>query len=175
MTFKSYVAGSYFGDIEVIRNSPRLFSIKAQQTTKVLTIKVSDFSTLMDKFPHQYHRLLGQAISRYLDVKKAMIKIESFEKISTEHNFWNAPQSGYNLMNVELSKWLDRLAEVKDELPDDKLSMLSFKISKSRAGSVSSRRSIRIPDKLKRQLQNIDSLQPSSSFSKSDIRRVYSM
>lgn len=166
MTFKSYVTGSYFGEIEAFRNCPRLFSIKAQENTNLLAIKTSEFSVLMREFPRQFHRLLRQSISRYLEVKRSMAKIQDYKKISMSDDFWKAPVYGFDLMNVELSKWLDRLAEVKEELPDDKISTLSFRINKSR-GSVSSKGSIKVNAD-----RNRDSVKKSSAFSKAGLRKV---
>ena len=55
IVFKSYVKGTYLGEIETFKNINRQFAVKAQNKTELLTIDSETFVKILETFP-EYHK-----------------------------------------------------------------------------------------------------------------------
>lgn len=51
-TFKSFVGGSYFGEIEVLYNVPRMFSVVCNEDCLFLQVEKDIFRFLLEKYAH---------------------------------------------------------------------------------------------------------------------------
>ncbi len=54
ITFKTFVAGSYFGELEVFRSIPRLFAVRCEEDSELLSIEKEYFLNLLEIYPTVY-------------------------------------------------------------------------------------------------------------------------
>ena len=102
--FKSYVEGSYFGEVEVIHNCPRLFSAKAQEHSTLLKLTTEQFKRLVDHCPEFYTQILQQSVKRHMKIKISMEETKKFELVLRNEAFWF-----YKLNNEPLKIEIDNL------------------------------------------------------------------
>ena len=70
LIFKVMIQGSYFGEIEIIENTPREFNVASQENTEFLTMSKNLFEYMMEKYPAIAVDIKNLAIER----KKRIIK-----------------------------------------------------------------------------------------------------
>ena len=70
LIFKVMIQGSYFGEIEIIENSPREFNVASQEHSEFLTMSRNLFDYMMEKYPAIAVDIKNLAIER----KKRIIK-----------------------------------------------------------------------------------------------------
>lgn len=129
---KTYIGGSYFGDIEYLNNSPRLFSMKAECFTKILFFEAQDFRKIMTDFPGCHATILKRSIKRYIYLKRSNVVAERFDLVNRNDIFWNdRAQDG--LIKARFEGWLENLQRAKEEIEDDfegAKSIFSYKIER---------------------------------------------
>jgi hyperpolarization activated cyclic nucleotide-gated potassium channel 1 len=54
VTFKTYVQGSYFGEVEIFDASPRMHTARAEVACDMLTISQQAFLAILKVFPQYY-------------------------------------------------------------------------------------------------------------------------
>lgn len=111
--FKTYIQGSYFGDIEIYKKCPRMFSVRAQVNSTLLLVNGEHFRNTMDGYPNYSFQLMGQSIRRYLSLLYSLKKIDHFDGITHKDPFWKEVKEEDNniKLNKKVGKWLDRINE----------------------------------------------------------------
>ncbi len=106
--FKEYPEGSYFGDIEVLNQSRRLFSVRAEGP---LVLCVLDRNTLEQAFRWSTacSRIFAEkTLKRYINYKMSLKAIKLYRKMTENNCFWDVddgPAEGY--INNKLTSWLN--------------------------------------------------------------------
>ena len=88
LCFKSYPTGSYFGDMEFFRNSPRLFSVRALQPTVLLRIPTGILESAFKTHPATKLLIMKRSIMRYVSFKNSVSEISRFHRINMNDEFW---------------------------------------------------------------------------------------
>lgn len=139
--FKTYVEGSYFGEIEVLKNCPRIHSVRAEENTTLLEIRSSFLGNLLLSYPEYHSKLVQRGVERHLAVKRAIKKIKKFEMIPQNDIFWNQETDNFGFFSQELTDWIEEWKKCKAEvLSDDVSSVLSYRINRSRTSKKSKQR-----------------------------------
>lgn len=94
-TFKSFVGGSYFGEIEILYNIPRMFNVRCEEDCSFLTVEKNFFLYLLDKYPKIRKRIKALARKREELMHQSLIKIDKFLEIDPNSGFWNKKTQNY--------------------------------------------------------------------------------
>ena len=86
--FKTYTKGSYFGDIECFRNTPRLFSVRAQEPAVLMRISFAALDSAFKAYPSNNLLIMRRSFQRYMDFKHAVKIISKFERVSMNDTYW---------------------------------------------------------------------------------------
>jgi hypothetical protein len=133
---KSFISGSYFGDLELILNIPRLFSTKAQDTSKLIMIPTQSIKALKLQNQRFYLQFIKRTLKRLIGVSIAKKRCEIFTNITYKDEFWSAAHVNQPI-SVQVSTWLEdfRQAQLeinnRKQMPDydeDDNSVLMYKI-----------------------------------------------
>ena len=73
---KSYVSDSYFGEVEVFKNCPRLFTVRAEKMSELLMLKRDEFLGILDKFPETKKTFLSRSILKTFNIKMCFLKVK---------------------------------------------------------------------------------------------------
>lgn len=91
LPFKSFIKGSYFGEIEVLKPRPiREMNVKVYESTELLIISRMDFLETFKNFPQELENIKIAAEKREKEIKRAYCEIEEFLRINKPHVF-NVP------------------------------------------------------------------------------------
>lgn len=132
--FKTYIEGGYFGEIELFKNCPRMFTVRAECSTTVLEVSEGVLDNLMRSYPEYKSKLVERTLQRYMLVKRAKQKIKKFEMIPKNDQFWEVEFENEAEFGNELSKWIDQWKKMReDAVSDDASSILSYRINRSKA------------------------------------------
>ncbi len=103
LNLKTYVQGSYFGEIEMVNNTIRQSTIRAEMDCELLTLSRKAFLRLMEDFPNYREELKQIAEERQLRIHEALRKIKQLLPISFSSKFWEKKRkhSLYDLDEVE--------------------------------------------------------------------------
>jgi CRP-like cAMP-binding protein len=85
--FKSYVEGSYFGEIEIIDKTVRDANAIAEQNCEILLIKKKDFKKIMNDFPEVYQEIVKVSTLRKQKNRDAMIAASKNNFMLDERQF----------------------------------------------------------------------------------------
>jgi signal-transduction protein with cAMP-binding, CBS, and nucleotidyltransferase domain len=88
LCFKTYTKGSYFGDIECLRNSPRLFSVRAQEPTVLMRISFDTLEAAFKAYPSNNLLIMRRSFLRYMDFKHSVKIVAKFERITMNDTYW---------------------------------------------------------------------------------------
>jgi len=116
LTFKSYATGSYFGDLEILNNTPRMFSVKAEEYTTLIVLTASGIEEAFRVHKHSHQTFINRTIERLILHEITTQKIEEFGRIPPSDKFWikRTNEEGDEI-HEEIQDWLDRLALAKEE------------------------------------------------------------
>lgn len=82
MTFKSYLSGSYFGELEIFHScNGRLFSVQCAVNSHFLTLDRDALGDLLDKFPHVEREMFEMVKKREAKIHAALEEISSLIEI----------------------------------------------------------------------------------------------
>lgn len=111
VAFKSYIQGSYFGDIEVFRNELRLFSTRAETDTILVTLDYEYLNQILRAHPLSYHNLYKQTMLRYIRYKITLVRIEDFKLITMNNKFWENEDPLRDMLNEKIDTWVDLVSK----------------------------------------------------------------
>ncbi|KAL4505482.1 hypothetical protein ABPG72_002544 [Tetrahymena utriculariae] len=92
MVFKSFLAGSYFGEIEIFHQCLRLFNVRCETSCEFLTLDRDYFGELMDKFPQVEQEMFEMVQLRQELMNQSLQKIEMLLPLKETDNFWKNSQ-----------------------------------------------------------------------------------
>ena len=112
--FKSYVKGSYFGDIEIFKKAPRVFTTRAQYNSCLLAIDAQKLLSTLKKYPNYHRNLLQRSIKRYLSIFVSMKQIKLYEGMVPNDGFWTTDRKSSGMLREshymnEISLWLENI------------------------------------------------------------------
>lgn len=79
LNLKTYVQGCYFGEIEILNNTTRQSTIRAEYDCDLLTLNRKAFLRLMEDFPNYREELRTIAEERQMRIGEALRKVKSFD------------------------------------------------------------------------------------------------
>jgi hypothetical protein len=92
LVYKSYLKGSYYGEIELFDNVNRIDSLKASQITKLLVLSLEDFRHILDEFPDvalEFKRVALEKLKRNTEQK-----IDAYRMMKLKYPDINADTDG---------------------------------------------------------------------------------
>lgn len=127
IVFKSYVKGTYLGEIEAFKNINRQFAVKAQNKTELLTINSETFVKILETFP-EYHRQFQElAIERDVQNKLSIRESDKFKYIQKSDEFWSKDQE---VQYPKMTRKLQQSFKIgKDKLKIDEFSLRNIAVS----------------------------------------------
>ncbi len=117
--FKTYIVGSYFGDIEYFTKRRRLFSARVEEQTTLMVISCDTLEKIFLANPQSHLDLYRRAIKRYLHYKQSMKKASYYEMITISNQWWvNGHQSHFNDRQIytRLDRFFSVIAENNQHL-----------------------------------------------------------
>lgn len=136
---KSFIAGSYFGDVELLLNLPRMFATKVQETAKLIMIPGQSIKHLQFQNQRFYMQFLKRTVKRHIGINIAKKRCEIFANITHKDDFWNVIQAAKPI-STQVNAWLEDFhwaqKEINDQREyqqddDDNISVLMYKIKRS--------------------------------------------
>jgi hyperpolarization activated cyclic nucleotide-gated potassium channel 1 len=116
ISFKTYVTGSYFGEIEVFKSARRMFTVRAETATKLAVI---DLDTLIDVFsahPQSHHIIFKKALDRYISFRQSMIRAEPYQMITMNSPFWDVEDGNEEtVLHSRIQEWLEVVVRHREE------------------------------------------------------------
>ena len=91
--FRHFVEGSYFGEIEIFKNSTRQFSVLAISECELMELSRENFYTIMKDFPELEIDVVRIALERDIRFKQAINKISALDELLHYEKFWKATTS----------------------------------------------------------------------------------
>lgn len=117
VSFKTYIEGSYFGDIEVLNQSRRLFSVKADEAVTLAVIDRQVLESIFIQNTDFASIFIQRTLKRYLSCKRSIKKIRFFRKITKNNDWWeeNQEEEGQQSHYImeKISKWVDHVIDKK--------------------------------------------------------------
>lgn len=92
MAFKCFLAGSYFGEIEIFQQTLRQYSVRCQINCEFLTLDREYFGELMDKFPSIESEMFSLVQDREAAINEAARCIKSIAGIAESDGFWKGKE-----------------------------------------------------------------------------------
>lgn len=109
--FKVYVRESYFGDIEILQRTPRIFSTMALSDCTLLSLNPKVFENIRRMFPELCAKLLQRSIRRYISAEIALTRFERYHGITQNDEFWTFEKGSEKQVHRMLDAWLEILFE----------------------------------------------------------------
>jgi CRP-like cAMP-binding protein len=123
LTFKTFVKGSYFGDFEFFRMSPRMFSIRVEKDSFLIAISYQDLHKAYKVYPGIKKIHLEKTIQRYLKCNIARIRISHYGRISRNDAYWRErktkrqpDQKLPDELHKRIEHWIANISKVKEDL-----------------------------------------------------------
>lgn len=105
--FKTFVAGSYFGEIELLQQTTRKFSVRAEDRVTLAVLDREKLLRIMQTFPRDAAVIWERSLCRYIKMKQAIRKIRWFEKISMNNEWWtDENEKEHQRFQNKVSDWL---------------------------------------------------------------------
>lgn len=82
ITFKTYVTGSYFGEIEIFDNSARFHSARAELECELLAIEQDVFKKILQAFPEYFEEIKTISLEKLKREKEAIEKLQDLTGLS---------------------------------------------------------------------------------------------
>lgn len=117
---RTLIKGSYFGELEVLTNSPRIFSIKAQSSCQLIKIKGDHFLQIMKNYPAINLDILKRALAGYIKTSQAITVMNRFTKLHAVDSYWldqsDDAFDGYDAdsYHIVINQWLKEYIEKND-------------------------------------------------------------
>lgn len=116
--FKSFIKGSYFGDIELFKKSPRLCSARAETNSTLLVISGEKLQAVLAQYPSSQSCVLKATLKRYISFKLGLEKFKDYEGITRGNKFWDQENfSEKNLVDESIKNmtenWLANIHQKK--------------------------------------------------------------
>lgn len=73
--FREYSIGSYFGEVDIFKNIPRTYSVKAIEDSELMLIERSDFMNILDFYPELKIDLITCALLKDIQTKYTLNKV----------------------------------------------------------------------------------------------------
>jgi hypothetical protein len=112
-SFKTYIKGSYVGDIETIQNCPRLFAVKTLQNTTALKITADLLKQLQDIYPEFYSQILQQSVKRLIKIRSSRKTVRKFELVARNDAFWNTFATN-RVLKTSITNLLNKISDSPD-------------------------------------------------------------
>ena len=109
IVYKSFLRGSYVGEIEVIRHSPRINNAIGYGECEFLVLGKHDFSEMLSEFPNERKEIVKVANERARRNKQAVMETLELIKLKAKKG------------NIEDLAGHDRLLQVMEDALDDDL------------------------------------------------------
>jgi signal-transduction protein with cAMP-binding, CBS, and nucleotidyltransferase domain len=90
--FRQFIEGSYFGEIEIFKNIPRQFAVKAAEECELMELSRDNFALILKDFPELEIDILRIALERDIRFKKARRKIRKFDELQSYKQFWQVSE-----------------------------------------------------------------------------------
>lgn len=136
---KSFIAGSYFGDVELLLNLPRNFATKVQETAKLIMIPGQSIKQLQFQNQRFYMQFLKRTVKRLIGTNIAKKRCEIFANITHKDEFWNVIHAAKPI-STQVNVWLEDFHWAQKEIneqrefqqdDDENISVLMYKIKRS--------------------------------------------
>lgn len=118
LSFKDIIKGSYFGEIEIIQQIPREFSVVTLECSHLLIMKKADFNYMMNQYPFIAAEIRETALERKKRNTKAkgeiidVLEIVEIRKMSTYEDLAGTP---YKPKNFSQSNFKEREGNNEEE------------------------------------------------------------
>lgn len=88
ITFKTYVTGSYFGEIEIFDNSARFHSARAETECELLSIEQYVFKKILQQFPDYNEEIKKTSLEKLIREREAIEKLQDLTGLSQTSEFF---------------------------------------------------------------------------------------
>ena len=88
LTTKTYLQGSYFGDIEVFTNIPRIFSARAEESTVLVVFEKDHINEVLSSHTQSHLNTFKMTFKRYLKYKISTTNLALYSKLNMNDPFW---------------------------------------------------------------------------------------
>ena len=85
---KTYMQGSYFGDIEAFTNIPRIFSARAEEPTVLVVFEKDHVNKVLSSHTQSHLNTYKMTFKRYFKYKISVRNLEIFSKLNMNDPFW---------------------------------------------------------------------------------------
>ena len=82
ISFKSFIEGSYFGDLELLTRQKRLFSVQATDDLRLAVIEREKLAQIMANDPVLSSTIIYKTLKRYINIKASIRKIMPYQMIT---------------------------------------------------------------------------------------------
>jgi hypothetical protein len=110
--FKTYTEESYFGDIEVLKNVPRIFSVRANTKCSIMIISRDMIDRSCRTYPELQADLYRRSIKRLISLRIAMSSFKCYDGINSKDAFWHKFTLDKDSLHDSVSIWLNKVAEL---------------------------------------------------------------
>ena len=143
--FKTYVQGSYFGDIDALNSMTRLFTVRAEEPLKLAVLDRDQLEHVLSSDTSINYIIMKRSLKRYIRYHISMKRISNYNKISMNNDYWMKDCMKDNVdINSKITTWLSFLSDVykRKDNDNDNIMMNNYKINsrikmKSRKSKIS--------------------------------------
>lgn len=101
------MAGSFFGEIELLQQTTRKFSVRAEDRVTLAVLDREKLLRIMETYPRDAAVIWERSLRRYIKIKQSMRKIRWFEKISMNNEWWaDENENEQQKFQHKVSDWL---------------------------------------------------------------------
>ena len=113
--FKTYVEGSYFGDLDSLNHMRRLFTVRAEEPLKLAVLDRDQLEQVLSSDPSNRLVVREKTLKRYISFTHSISKIKHFMHIGMAHDFWEEETQslGADSVNWKVHKWLAEVAQYR--------------------------------------------------------------
>lgn len=129
ITFKSYSAGSYFGEIEVFDNNSRFHSARAQVDTDLLSIEQHIFKSILSTFPDYYEEIRQTSLEKLKRERDSIEKLQSLTGLSSNSTFFRKKRTQSLYKSVKQRQPVE-LMEIQEVQSDEEMPTGTLKLTK---------------------------------------------
>ncbi|CAD8104029.1 unnamed protein product [Paramecium primaurelia] len=129
ITFKTYVTGSYFGEIEIFDNSARFHSARAELECELLAIEQDVFKKILQAFPEYFEEIKVISLEKLKREKDSIEKLQDLTGLSQTSEFFNKKrtQSIYkSIKQRESVHFIDNSEESEQDIKSMRSSKFGF-------------------------------------------------
>ncbi|CAD8125702.1 unnamed protein product [Paramecium sonneborni] len=127
ITFKTYVTGSYFGEIEIFDNSARFHSARAELECELLAIEQDIFKKILQAFPEYFEEIKTISLEKLKREKDSIEKLQDLTGLSQTSEFFNKKRTQSIYKSIKQRESV-QFIEYSEESEQDIKSMRSSKL-----------------------------------------------